>query len=283
MRGRGSKREHGGDEKEWRPFSGMGHRLDDDDKISRSPGDGHKTPIGGGGKTPLGDSGQTPSPQRAVQSAGSGMSSDEEHNKRDANLRAASSTDCGGHGRGAEICSDIVDLEMEPDNACESLEHPEWAGMARMPGPTTWEWQQKDHWTLVDLVPDPVRSQVFAPGDLGSHLIPGGQLAAFGNDEGPSSMVSVLQKCALAVLRHTLHILGHVTTDDLPVVADYCLREGLITPIQHKYFIYLDQHGVPTLPITVIHQDTQDIYLDQHGGPTLPITVIDQDTQDTQL
>ena len=269
MRGRGSKREHGGDEKEWRPFSGMGHRLDDDDKISRSPGDGHKTPIGGGGKTPLGDDGWTPS--------------DEEHNKSDANLRAASSTDCGGHGRGAEICSDIVDLEMEPDNACESLEHPEWAGMARMPGPTTWEWQQKDHWTLVDLVPDPVRSQVFAPGDLGSHLIPGGQLAAFGNDEGPSSMVSVLQKCALAVLRHTLHILGHVTTDDLPMVVDYCLREGLITPIQHKYFIYLDQHGGPTLPITVIHQDTQDIYLDQHGGPTLPITVIDQDTQDTQL
>ena len=210
MSGRGSKRGHGGARKEWSAFSGPGHRLGD--------------------KTPLGDGSQTMSPQRAVTSPG----------------RAFTSPGSGSRGSGSDIFSPIVNLETELGNTCEALlEHPEWASMACMP--TKSQWQQKEDWTLVDLVLDPVRSQVFAHGELGSYLIPGGLLAAFRNGESPSSMESLLQTCFLAVLHKSLHILGQVTTDDLPSVADQCLHVALITPIQHKYCIFLDQHSKKTL------------------------------------
>ena len=113
--------------------------------------------------------------------------------------------------------------------------------------PTKSQWQQKEDWTLVDLVLDPVRSQVFARGELGSYLIPGGLLAAFRNGESPSSMESLLQTCVLGVLHKILHIMGQVTTDDLPSVADQCLHEALITPMQHKYCYFVDQHSKKTL------------------------------------
>ena len=225
MSGRGTKRGHVGDAKEWLPFSGRGHRLGDD-----RPG-APDMEIGGVGKTPLGDGSQTMSPQRAVTSPG----------------QASTSPGSGSRGSCAEICSPIVDLETEPDNTCEYFEHPEWAGMVCMP--TTAEWRQKASWTLADLVLDSVQSQVFAHGDFGRNLIPGALLEAFRNDESPSCMVSVLKTCALAVLKQNLHVLGQgVTNDlDLPVVADHCLLEGLITPIQHKYCIFLDQHSKKTL------------------------------------
>jgi hypothetical protein len=225
MSGRGSNRKHDGHYKEWRPYSGQGHRLGDN-----HPG-APDMEFGGVGKTPHGDGSQTTSPRRAVTSPG----------------QAVTSPGSGSHGSWAEeIRSPIVDLEAEPGNTCESLEHPEWASMVCMP--TRSQWQQKENWTLCDLVLDPVRSQVFAHGDLGRILIPGGQLAAFRNDESPSSMVSVLQTCVLAVLHDSLSVFGRqVMTDDLPIVADRCLHEGLITPMQHTYCIWLDRHGKKTL------------------------------------
>ena len=222
MSGRGNKREHGGRDKEWRAFAGPGHRLGD---VSPRATDKE---LGCGGKTtcPLADGGQTMmmSPQRAITSPGS-----------------------GSRGSCAEIRSPIVDLETEPDNTCEYFEHPEWAGMACMP--TTAEWRQKASWTLADLVLDSVQSQVFAHGDFGRNLIPEALLEAFRNDESPSCMVSVLKTCALAVLKQNLQVLGQQVTNDfdLPDVADSCLLEGLITPMQHKYCIFLDQHSKKTL------------------------------------
>ena len=219
MSGRGPKRGHGGDAKEWLPFSGRGHRLGDD-----RPG-APDMEIGGVGKTPLGDGSQTMSPQRAVTSPG----------------RAVTSPGSASRESWLEISPPIVDLETAPGNTCEALETyaPEWASMARMP--TRSDWQQKKDWRLADLVLDPVRSQVFARGDLGGSLIPGGLLAAFRNGEGPSSMEGVLHTSFLAVLQERLRVLGRVTTDDLPIVANQCLREELITPLQHKYCFFLDR------------------------------------------
>ena len=226
---RGNKRGHGGEQKEWSPFAGVGQRLGNDGEISQSIGDGGKTPL----STQFEE--QDPFNELPVRSmaSGSGVS-------------------------GAEICNDIIDLEAESHNTNIFCPHPEWACMAQVPSHE--EWQQNDRWTLADLVIPFVRSHVFASGDLGSQLLPHSQLVALRQlcHENQPSMVVVLQDSALAILRQTLGLLGHDATDNLPRTADLCLREGLITPLQQKYLFFLseaepshtggDQHGGQTPP-----------------------------------
>lgn len=211
MAGRGNKRGHGGEDKEWSPFSGVGRRLSDEGEISQSVGDGGKTPSG------TSSAAGSSSPQRRVRSMTSGSGR-----------------------RSTEIHNDVVDLEAESGNACPFLDHPGWACMVRMP--SNEEWQQNDRWTLADLVVDSVRSQVFASGDIGSQLLPEGELVVLRNlleDESPPSMVVVLQRSALAILCQSLCLLGHDATDNLPCMAELCLREAVITPLQYKYFMWL--------------------------------------------
>jgi len=278
MMGRGSKRERGGDPKEWQPFSGIGHLLGDesqspeDDRQGRGPQrgfidlrivhtpivSGGETPPGGGGETPPGEGGTTPSRQRAVESAGSGSqicaagggetppggggeTPPGEGCTTPSRQRAVESA-----GSDSQICEalDFVDLEKEADDTCESgWWHNDWAAMAAKGAPGKRYWEQNEHWTLADLVIDPVRSQVFTLGDVGTNIIPESALATFRSGESPSSMGSVMKKCALAVLRQSLSVLGHDGRDNLPGVANWCLQEKLITPIQHEYFIFLDRHG----------------------------------------
>ena len=133
--------------------------------------------------------------------------------------------------------TDIIDVDAQPaaDLVLEPNEHAEWASIFGKRNHLQEYWQQKDSWTLADLVSEPVRSDVFLTGDLGQQPLPlSWQLLVT-----YPTMLQVLQNSALALLHQSLALLGLEAPDDLAATADVSLHEGLVTPMQHKYLVFL--------------------------------------------
>ena len=133
--------------------------------------------------------------------------------------------------------TDIIDVDAQPaaDLVLEPNQHAEWASIFGKRNHLQEYWQQKDSWTLADLVSEPVRSDVFSTGDLGQQPLPlSWQLLVT-----YPTMLQVLQNSALALLHQSLALLGLEAPDDLAATADVSLHEGLVTPMQHKYLVFL--------------------------------------------
>jgi hypothetical protein len=238
----GKKRRRSDPNKEWSPFSGTGHKLGESSgETLQSPDERCKNYRRMNTPTKL--------PEPPASSSTTLKSPDEAQMKFIIASSASHMTaspmvlptfDNGYH---SDDVTDIIDVDAQPaaDLVLEPNEHAEWASIFGKRNPGQEYWQQKDSWTLADLVSEPVRSDVFSTGDLGQQPLPlSWQLLGT-----YPTMLQVLQKSALALLHQSLVLLGLEAPDDLAATADVSLHEGLVTPMQHKYLVFLSQEPPP--------------------------------------
>jgi hypothetical protein len=229
------KRRRSDPNKEWSPFSGTGHKL------GESSGETLQSPDERPTNYRRMDN-PTEFPEPPASSSKTLESPDEAQMKliiesRESQMTASPMVlptfDNGYHND----VTDIIDVDAQPaaDLVLEPNQHAEWASIFGKRNHLQEYWQQKDSWTLADLVSEPVRSDVFSTGDLGQQPLPlSWQLLVT-----YPTMLQVLQNSALALLHQSLALLGLEAPDDLAATADVSLHEGLVTPMQHKYLVFL--------------------------------------------
>ena len=230
------KRRRSDPNREWSPFSGTGHRLGESSgETLQSPDEPCKNyrrlhPASSSNGEFSGETLKSPDEAQMkfiIESSESQMT---------ASPMVLPTFDNGYH---SDAVTDIIDVDAQP--AAEPNEHAEWASILGKSSPSQEDWLQKDSWTLADLVSEPVRSDVFSTGELGQQPLP----LPWQTLVQYPTMLQVLQKNALALLHQSLVLLGLEAPDDLAATADVSLHEGLVTPKQHKYLVFLSQESPP--------------------------------------
>ena len=220
---------------EWSPFSGPGHRLGESSgETLQSPDEPCKNyrrlhPASSSNGEFSGETLKSPDEAQMKFSESS-------ESQMTASPMVLPTFENGYH---SDAATDIIDVDAQP--AAEPNEHAEWASILGKSRPSQEDWQQKDSWTLADLVSEPVRSDVFSTGNLGQQPLP----LPWQTLVQYPTMLQVLQKNALALLHQSLVLLGLEAPDDLAATADLSLHEGLVTPKQHKYLVFLSQESPP--------------------------------------